>query len=149
MRRAAVLLLALAIACSSSTSPQRDALTGTWQATSATLPISVKDYRVTVTQVNDTITGTAVLDYIGDRSVTFTVAGRAGLNGGTCGTIDVVIANCHVQFTFTATAPNGNIIDFTGGYTANNQILGDVGSTGDLPFASIDGRPLGFTRSQP
>lgn len=144
--RELVLPIMLAIACSSSTSPQHGALTGTWQATIATLPASVSDYRVTLTQMNDTIVGTAVLNYIGDRSVTFQVAGRAGLNGGTCGTPDVIIPNCHVQFEFTAKASNGDAINFSGGFSAGNQLVGDVGSTTDIPFANVDGRELQFSR---
>ncbi|HZS61832.1 MAG TPA: hypothetical protein VFA43_21355 [Gemmatimonadaceae bacterium] len=149
MRRFLVLPLGLAIACSSSTSPQHEPLTGAWRATSATLPAGLRDFRVTLTQVNDTITGTAVLDYIGDRSVTFKVAGRAGLNGGECGTIDVVIPNCHVQFQFTATANEATdeFINFGGGLVAGGQLRGDVGSTADFPFTSIDGRELGFERA--
>ena len=147
MRRVLVLPLALAIACSSSTSPQRDPLTGTWQATTASLPTGVKDMRVTLTQVNDTLIGSAVLDYIGDRpSVTLQVHGRAGLDGS-MGCFPVApIGSCHVTFQFTATDSGGDEVFFQGQVNNGNALFGDVQSSSGLPFWNVDGRALQFAR---
>jgi len=147
MRRVLVLPLALAIACSSSTSPQRGSLTGTWQATTASLPTGVKDMRVTLTQANETLTGSAVLDYIGDRpSVTLQVHGRAGLDGS-MGCFPVAPTGlCHVTFQFTATDSDGDQVFFQGQVNNGNALFGDVQSSSGLPFWNVDGRVLRFSR---
>lgn len=146
MRRALVvpLVLAVATACSSSTAPKSNSLSGIWRATSATLPTGVEALQVTLTPgAHNNLTGNAVLVYIGGRpQVTFTITGMTGMSGGSCN-LDVVF-NCHTQFQFTATAPNGDVINFVGGFIATDSILGDVFTSPDLPFANVDGRALGF-----
>jgi hypothetical protein len=143
MRVAFVLPLALAIACSSSLSPDSDSLTGTWNATPATLPGSIQHFQVTLSQSGDSLTGTATLTPIGSGpTLSFQVAGRTGLNGASC-SIDVVF-DCHAQFEFRATATNGDFVNFIGGYTAKDKIVGDV--FGYYGFENVDGRELDFTR---
>jgi hypothetical protein len=145
MRAYCVLPLIFAIACSSSTSPDPQPLSGTWNATRATLPGTVQQFQVVLRQFGDTITGTATLTPIGSGPTrTFQVVGHAGLDGSSC-VIDVQFT-CHAQFDFRATEATGDFINFVGGFTASDKIVGDVFSGTDLPFANIDGRELDFAR---
>lgn len=146
MRGVLVLPLALAIACSSSTAPQRDQLSGIWLATSASLPTGVNALQVTLTQVNDTITGTALLVYTGNRpQVTLQVHGRAGLDGSTsCFPESPTV--CHVTLQFQATDAGGDEVFFQGQFNNGNLLFGDVQSSSGLPFWNVDGRSLQFAR---
>jgi hypothetical protein len=145
MRGALVLPLALAVACSSSTSPDRDPLSGIWQATTASLPAGLSAYQVTLTQVNDTITGTALLEYIGDRSVELQVRGHAGLGGSqSCFPERPIV--CHVTFSFQATDASGDEVFFQGQFKNGNLLFGDVQSSSDLPFWNVDGLELQLQR---
>lgn len=146
MRATLLLPLALTIACSSSTSPKRDPLSGNWQATSATLATGVKALNVTLTQVSDTITGTAVLNFIGDRSLTFQVRGKAGLDGSISCFPVAPIGTCHVNFQFTAADTEGDQLFFQGQFVNGDLLTGDIQSSSGLPFQNVDGRMLQFAR---
>lgn len=147
MRGTLVLPLALAIACSSSTSPERKQLSGIWRATSATLATGVSALQINLVQVNDTIAGTAVLDFIGDRpSLELQIRGKAGLDGSTACFPEAPIGTCHVNFRFTAADAGGDTLFFQGQFLSGNLLTGDVQSSSGLPFWNVDGRMLQFAR---
>jgi hypothetical protein len=148
MRGALVLPLVAAIACSSSTLPQLGPLSGSWQATTASLPTGIKDMRVMLMQANDTLTGSAVVEFIGGRpAVTLQVHGRAGLDGSMACFPVTVMGSCHVTFQFTAADASDDDVFFQGQVNNNGNLLfGDVESSFGLPFGNVDGRALQFSR---
>jgi hypothetical protein len=128
MRAVFLAALALAIACASSTSPNRDPLTGHWMAAGG-IGRGVQEFQLSLVQANDTITGDALLTFSSGRpDLAFQVRGRTGLNGSPCFPPSLPV--CRRLFAFAA-------------------MYGDVAGTLGTPYQSIDGWPLEFDRFFP
>jgi len=150
MRSVLGLPLALAVACSSSVSPERDSLSGLWYARSNMLPAGAYEMHLSLTQAADTITGTAALDLDGgSRTILMQVRGRAGLNGSmSCFPVGPSIgpSTCHVAFQFQAADASGDTVYFWGQFLNHDLLYGDIQSTNALPFWNVDGKSMEFDR---